>query len=197
MTPNQPYLLRAFYEWIVDNDLTPHIVVNATLEGVDVPTEHIKDGQIVLNISPTACGELLIQNDWVSFKARFSGMSRELFVPVPAVLAIFARENGAGTVFMDEETQGDSAQQPDTGIAPGSVAAPNTSTDEKTSDNKGLTQKKPTVQKLQSISSSTNTDATDSVKDAKKSTNSSEDNDNDPPPKPPRIKGKPSLKVIK
>jgi len=197
MTPNQPYLLRAFYEWIVDNDLTPHIVVNATLEGVDVPTEHIKDGQIVLNISPTACGELSIQNDWVSFKARFSGMSRELFVPVPAVLAIFARENGAGTVFMDEETQGDSAQQPDRGIALGSVAAPNTSTDEKTSDNKGLTQKKPTVQKLQSISSSTNTDATDSVKDAKKSTNSSEDNDNDPPPKPPRIKGKPSLKVIK
>ena len=197
MTPNQPYLLRAFYEWIVDNDLTPHIVVNATLEGVDVPTEHIKDGQIVLNISPTACGELLIQNDWVSFKARFSGMSRELFVPVPAVLAIFARENGAGTVFMDEETQGDSAQQPDTGIAPGSVAAPNTSNDEKTSNNKGLTQKKPAVQKLQSISSSMNTDATDSVKDAKKSTNSSEDNDNDPPPKPPRIKGKPSLKVIK
>ena len=197
MTPNQPYLLRAFYEWIVDNDLTPHIVVNATLEGVDVPTEHIKDGQIVLNISPTACGELLIQNDWVSFKARFSGMSRELFVPVPAVLAIFARENGAGTVFMDEETQSDSAQQPDTGIAPGSVAAPNTSNDEKTSNNKGLTQKKPAVQKLQSISSSMNTDATDSVKDAKKSTNSSEDNDNDPPPKPPRIKGKPSLKVIK
>lgn len=211
MTPNQPYLLRAFYEWIVDNDLTPHIVVNAMLEGVDVPTEHIKGGQIVLNISPSACGELLIQNDWISFKARFSGVARELFVPVPAVLGIFARENGAGTVFMDEETLGE-PPQPDADVETESVTLTSTdqarsgakgaadasiSTDENHSDTKQLTRKKPAVQKLQSISTAKASDPADTVKGGAKSTHSGDDSDDDPPPTPPRQKGKPSLKVIK
>ena len=179
MTPNQPYLLRAFNEWIVDNQLTPHIVVDATVEGVDVPTEHVKDGQIILNISPTACGDLTIQNDWVSFKARFSGISRELFIPVPAVLAIFARENGAGTVFMDEESQGDQADVTTRVDSPELlqplVKAPSEG------DKKAL--EEPVAQKLQSVS-------TDSNKD-------DEPGDDDPTPTPPRPKGKPSLKVIK
>jgi stringent starvation protein B len=103
MTPNRPYLLRAFYEWIVDNNCTPYLVVDATLPGVKVPLQHVKDGQIVLNISPGAVGNLLLSNDAVTFSARFSGNPFALYVPQRAVLAIYARENGAGTMFTPEE----------------------------------------------------------------------------------------------
>jgi stringent starvation protein B len=103
MTSNQPYLLRAFYDWIVDNDLTPHLVVDATISGVQVPQEHIKDGQIVLNVSPTACAKLVISNIDVTFEARFGGVARSLMVPCAAVQAIYAKENGAGTLFTAEE----------------------------------------------------------------------------------------------
>ncbi|WP_109341108.1 ClpXP protease specificity-enhancing factor [Saliniradius amylolyticus] len=113
MTSNKPYLLRAFYDWIVDNDLTPYIVVDATMEGTQVPHEHVQDGQIVLNISPTACGKLQMENVDISFEARFGGMARHLIVPVQAVLAIYARENGAGTIFSPEE-DGDPPPEPPT-----------------------------------------------------------------------------------
>ncbi len=111
MTSNQPYLLRAFFEWIVDNDLTPYIVVDATLQGVDVPQEFIKDGQIVLNVSPAACVNFTMDLDALSFQARFGGQPRQIFLPCYAVLAIYARENGAGTVFAVE----DEMQMPETG----------------------------------------------------------------------------------
>ncbi|WP_460313353.1 ClpXP protease specificity-enhancing factor [Aliiglaciecola aliphaticivorans] len=109
MTSNQPYLLRAFYEWIVDNDLTPYLVVDATFDGTNVPQEHVRDGQIVLNVSPSACVKLNIGDADVSFEARFGGVPRQLVVPTHAVLAIYAKENGAGTVFTPEEnlTDGD------------------------------------------------------------------------------------------
>lgn len=103
MTSNQPYLLRAFYEWIVDNDLTPYIVVDATNELVEVPQEFVKDGQIVLNVSPSACVNFSLDLDGLSFQARFSGQPRRLSMPCEAVMAIYARENGAGTVFATEE----------------------------------------------------------------------------------------------
>lgn len=103
MTPNMPYLLRAFYEWIVDNDLTPHLVVDANVEGTVVPMEHVKDGQIILNISSSACQHLQIGNVDVTFEARFSGAARHLIVPCNAIQAIYARENGAGTMFTHEE----------------------------------------------------------------------------------------------
>ena len=103
MTSNQPYLLRAFYEWIVDNDLTPYIVVDATNELVDVPLEFVKDGQIVLNISPSACVNFTLDISGLSFQARFGGPPRRLSMPCEAVMAIYARENGAGTVFATEE----------------------------------------------------------------------------------------------
>ncbi|MBU3020952.1 ClpXP protease specificity-enhancing factor [Aestuariibacter sp. A3R04] len=103
MTPNQPYLLRAFFDWIVDNQLTPYIVVDATIERVDVPREFVKDGQIVLNVSPAACVNFALDLDALSFQARFGGQPRQLFIPCQAVLAIYARENGAGTVFAVEE----------------------------------------------------------------------------------------------
>ena len=103
MTPNQPYLLRAFYEWIVDNNLTPYLVVNANFPGTQVPQEHVQDGQIVLNISPASTGKLAMGNSELTFEARFAGVARSLVVPCKAVLAIYARENGAGTVFTPED----------------------------------------------------------------------------------------------
>ncbi|MDU0354041.1 ClpXP protease specificity-enhancing factor [Paraglaciecola aquimarina] len=103
MTPNQPYLLRAFYEWIVDNNFTPYVVVDAHYPGAQVPQEFVQDGQIVLNISPSSTGKLQLGLDEVTFEARFGGVPRSLVIPCPAVLAIYAKENGAGTVFTVEE----------------------------------------------------------------------------------------------
>ncbi|MGF1725814.1 ClpXP protease specificity-enhancing factor [Photobacterium nomapromontoriensis] len=102
MTPRRPYLLRAFYDWLVDNDLTPHLVVDATLPGVKVPMEFVSDGQIVLNIAPRAVGNLELGNEAISFSARFSGRPHTVIVPLYAALAIYARENGAGTMFEPE-----------------------------------------------------------------------------------------------
>ncbi|MGJ8681918.1 ClpXP protease specificity-enhancing factor [Paraglaciecola sp.] len=103
MTPNQPYMLRAFYEWIVDNDLTPYIVVDAHYPGAQVPQEFVRDGQIVLNISPSSTGKMQLGLEEVTFEARFGGVPRSLVIPCTAVLAIYAKENGAGTVFTIED----------------------------------------------------------------------------------------------
>ena len=103
MTPLRPYLLRAFYEWLVDNELTPHLVVDATLPGVRVPEEFVQDGQIILNIIPRAVGNLELGNEAVTFNARFSGRPHSVIVPMYAVQAIYARENGAGTMFEPED----------------------------------------------------------------------------------------------
>ena len=92
LTPRRPYLLRAFYEWLLDNQLTPHLVVDVTLPGVQVPMEYARDGQIVLNIAPRAVGNLELANDEVRFNARFGGIPRKVSVPLAAVLAIYARE---------------------------------------------------------------------------------------------------------
>lgn len=103
MTPRRPYMLRAFYEWLVDNDLTPHLVVSATLPGVRVPEEFIQDGQIILNVAPRAVGNLELGNEAITFNARFGGRPHSVIVPLYAVEAIYARENGAGTMFEPEE----------------------------------------------------------------------------------------------
>ncbi|MFA0566772.1 ClpXP protease specificity-enhancing factor [Vibrio gallaecicus] len=103
MTPRRPYMLRAFYEWLVDNELTPHLVVDATLPGVRVPEEFIEDGQIILNVAPRAVGQLELGNEAVTFSARFGGRPHSVIVPLYAVQAIYARENGAGTMFEPEE----------------------------------------------------------------------------------------------
>ncbi|MBD1389917.1 ClpXP protease specificity-enhancing factor [Neiella sp. HB171785] len=102
MTPSRPYLLRAFYEWLVDNDLTPHLVVDAEQPDVEVPRQFVQNGQIVLNIAPAAVSQLQMTNDVVSCSARFGGKPELLYVPMWAVKAIYARENGAGTVFEAE-----------------------------------------------------------------------------------------------
>ncbi|XBS69369.1 ClpXP protease specificity-enhancing factor [Acerihabitans sp. KWT182] len=102
LSPRRPYLLRAFYDWLLDNELTPHVVVDVTVDGVSVPMEFARDGQIVLNIAPRAVASLEMTNEVVSFNARFGGIPRQVSVPMAAVLAIYARENGAGTMFEPE-----------------------------------------------------------------------------------------------
>ena len=114
MSSSRPYLLRAYYEWILDNNCTPYILVNAGWAGVDVPAEHIKNGQIVLNISPTAVQNLLIDNEAMSFDGRFSGMPRQIYAPISAILGIYARENGQGMVFEPEGIRPDPTD-PDNG----------------------------------------------------------------------------------
>lgn len=107
MSPNRPYLLRAFYEWIVDNDCTPYLVVDASYPQVKVPQQFVQNGQIVLNVLPSAVSNMLLGNDTITFNARFSGQPFALYIPVKAVLAIYAKENGAGTVFTLEEEEED------------------------------------------------------------------------------------------
>jgi stringent starvation protein B len=102
---SRPYLLRALYEWIVDNGCTPHIIVDAELQGVDVPREYVKDGQIVLNLSPTAVIELQLADDAVSFNGRFGGRPVDIHIPMNAVLGVYARENGQGMAFEQEENE--------------------------------------------------------------------------------------------
>lgn len=99
MTSNKPYLIRALYEWIVDNDCTPYLVVEVVYPGVLVPLEYAKDGQITLNVAPQAVQQLQIDNDWIFFSARFGGIEQDVRVPIEAVQACFARENGQGMAF--------------------------------------------------------------------------------------------------
>ena len=103
MTPSRPYIMRALYEWIVDNDLTPYLLVDVGLPEVMVPQQYVKDGQIVLNISPGAVMDLKIGNEAVVFNGRFGGVATDIYVPVAAVIGIYARENGQGMVFDAEE----------------------------------------------------------------------------------------------
>ena len=102
MTSSRPYLIRAVHEWIVDNGLTPQIVVDAEFEGVQVPRQYISDGRIVLNISERAVRTLVIGNERIEFGARFGGVVFQVLVPVAAVQAVIARENGAGMSFPEE-----------------------------------------------------------------------------------------------
>lgn len=103
MTSSRPYFLRAVYEWILDNNCTPHILVDAHVAGTQVPQQHVnKEGHIILNISPTAIKDFFMDNTAVSFSARFSGVENNLYVPCHAILGIYARENGQGMMFEPE-----------------------------------------------------------------------------------------------
>ncbi len=99
MKPSRPYLLRALYDWLLDSDLTPHIAVNAEWKGVTVPQQFVQDGQIVLNIAPGAVRAFSIEDDAVYFNARFGGVPMDVYVPLGAVIAIYARENALGMGF--------------------------------------------------------------------------------------------------
>ena len=107
MTTNRPYLLRAIYDWISDNNLPPYVLVDAGFAGVRVPPQVVKNGQVVLNLAMRAVANLDLGNEWISFQARFSGVSQAIQIPVQAVLALYAQENGQGMMFPAEEEGGD------------------------------------------------------------------------------------------
>jgi len=102
MTSNRPYLIRAIYEWIIDNGLTPYLLVIADEPGVIVPQDFVEDGKIVLNISPTAVQNLQLEDESVNFSARFSGHPMQVVIPVASAAALYARENGQGMIFPEE-----------------------------------------------------------------------------------------------
>ena len=122
MNSSRPYLVRALYEWIVDNDCTPHMLVYSEFPAVQVPQGFASDGQIVLNVSPTAVRQLHMDNEAVSFEGRFGGVPHTLYVPIAAILGVYARENGQGMVFdLEEPLEADDEVEPDDdGPPPGS-----------------------------------------------------------------------------
>jgi stringent starvation protein B len=103
MTPLKPYLIRSIYEWIIDNNLTPHLLVDAENPRAILPVDFIEDGKIVLNIRPEAIQGLNLGNEEIDFNARFSGKPMHIVTPISAVLAIFAKENGKGMIFDQED----------------------------------------------------------------------------------------------
>ncbi|MGO2243474.1 MAG: ClpXP protease specificity-enhancing factor [Halomonas sp.] len=110
MKSSRPYLARALYEWLLDNELTPYLVVDATQPGVEVPRQLVQNGQIVLNVAPTAVRDFFMENEAISFNARFGGQPMQVMIPTPALIAIYARENGAGMVFGHEPELEDGAE---------------------------------------------------------------------------------------
>lgn len=103
MKPMRPYLLRALYDWMIDNGYTPHLIVDATLPGVEVPLDLVHEGRITLNIHPNAVQGFHMGEDVLRFAARFGGVPRPIVVPMPAVLGAVARETGRGLFFENEE----------------------------------------------------------------------------------------------
>lgn len=114
MTSNRPYLIRALYEWLVDNSQTPFILVDAEKPNVVVPEHFVEEGRIVLNLSPGAVRDLELGNDWIRFNARFSGEATDVFFPPDAVLGLYSRENGQGMLFPEEgDAQDNGDETPD------------------------------------------------------------------------------------
>lgn len=113
MTPNRPYLIRALYEWLADNNQTPYLLVNAEDEDVQIPFDYVEDGRIVLNISMTAVRDLQLDNEAITFNARFGGRPMQVYVPPAAVLGIYSRENGQGMLFPEEDMQADNDDNPE------------------------------------------------------------------------------------
>ena len=126
----RPYLLRAHHEWMSDNGLTPHLVVNAERPGVAVPFEFIKDGSIVLNISLRAVRDLALGNEAISFNARFSGVSHQIYVPISAVRGLVAREYGVGLTFPEEVSDDKDAEAMDQEHSLSAVDGPDGGDDE-------------------------------------------------------------------
>lgn len=114
----RPYLIRAIYDWATDNGYTPHLLVAADYEGVNIPREYVKDGRITLNISAMAVQSLNLETDPIWFSARFGGRAFEVIVPSGAVLAVFARENGEGVVFGEVEPPNPEDKKPKPEVTP-------------------------------------------------------------------------------
>ena len=118
MKARRPYLLRAIHEWITDSLCTPHIVVDATVAGVEVPRQYVKDGKIVLNIGWNATANLRLGNEEITFSGRFGGASMSVLIPVVSVLAIYARETGQGMIFTDEDVEAPTGEGASSGPTP-------------------------------------------------------------------------------
>lgn len=118
MLAQRPYLLRGLYDWIVDSECTPHIIVDATLPNVDVPEKFVENGKIVLNIAPRSVIDFSLENEALSFSARFAGIPTQVYVPIYAIEGIYARENGAGTIFPEEESYEQYKQHNDEPVVP-------------------------------------------------------------------------------
>lgn len=103
MTSSRPYLIRALYEWIVDNGLTPYLLIDATQDGLNAPLEYADKGKLVLNVAPRAVRALNLGNNAIDFNARFGGAARDVHLPIRAVLAVYARENGQGMLFSESD----------------------------------------------------------------------------------------------
>jgi stringent starvation protein B len=124
MTSNRPYLIRALYEWLVDNDLTPYLLVDAERDAVHVPSRYVEEGRIVLNVSPSAVRDLTLGNDLIAFEARFGGTAFAISLPPDAVLGVYARENGKGMLFPDEGIEPTEPPRPDTPTSPPTSGRP-------------------------------------------------------------------------
>ena len=105
MTPSKPYLIRGLYEWLLDNEVTPYVLVDTSSEAVMIPKGIATDGKVVLNLSPGAIQQLEMTNEHLSFSARFSGVAQDVYCPMSSVLAIYARENGEGMMFANDAEQ--------------------------------------------------------------------------------------------
>lgn len=111
MKPLRPYLYNAYYNWIIDSDNTPYLLVNAEFPDVDVPVEFVKEGKIILNISPRSIGQYIVADEYISFSARFQGMLRDIYIPFGAMEAIYAQETGDGIMFQEEAYYTEEAYQ--------------------------------------------------------------------------------------
>jgi stringent starvation protein B len=142
MTSSKPYLMRAIYDWILDNQMTPHLVVDSNYPDTVVPQEFVEDGRIVLNVSPGAVRGLIIGNDQVEFSARFGGVVREILIPTEAVVGIFTRENGQGMVFPDPHYPAPGVDQPTDGDSPPTDPNPSPGTGRLPASGRGATKGK-------------------------------------------------------
>jgi len=112
MTASKPYIVRAYYEWIADNNLTPYIVVNVSVPQVEVPMQYVENGKITLNVSMTATQGLVLGNEGIQFKARFAGIPTSVYCPIQSIMAIYAKENGKGKIFTEEDNDFDGGGGP-------------------------------------------------------------------------------------
>jgi stringent starvation protein B len=115
LTSTKPYLVRALYEWITDNECTPYIIVNAEADDVEVPSQYVEEGRIILNVSEDAVRDLQITNDFLEFNARFNGVATQVYTPIAAILAIYAQENGHGMVFSEDDLSAPPPEGPKVG----------------------------------------------------------------------------------
>ncbi|NQZ80571.1 MAG: ClpXP protease specificity-enhancing factor [Colwellia sp.] len=140
MTSNKPYIVRAFYQWITDNQLTPYVVVDVNVYGVLVPMSYVNDGQIILNVSSSAVGTIALGNDSIEFSARFGGKLEHIYIPYGAIAAIYAKENGAGTSLAIEHPPEQNDVEPSLSLS--SVSSSAKTDDTLVSQEKKTTKKK-------------------------------------------------------